>query len=342
MTNLAIQNTAKQALAIPTKDLSREDWLRLRQTGIGGSDISAIMGFNSYKTAYDLYHDKINDVVADAQSESAYWGTILEDVVAKEYALRNDCKVQKVNYMIRHPEFDFAVANIDRAVINPSISGNVRFKDGKLTTDRLLEVKTASEYMKSNWGDEESDQVPDNYNLQCQWYMGITGVNECDLALLLGGNKYRQYNIKFDPELFDILIEEARNFWVNHVLARVEPTPTTLANAKAKYAKALPDSTLDLHFNDDENIAIIDRYIELKDTEKQAKADIEQAQTDLINLIGFNEALAVDGELVMTYKASKGRETFDKKGCLKAYPELAEKFAEFTKTGEASRTLRVK
>lgn len=342
MTNLAIQATTKQALAIPTKDLSREDWLRLRQTGIGGSDISAIMGFNSYKTAYDLYHDKINDVVADAQSESAYWGTILEDVVAKEYALRNDCKVQKVNYMIRHPEFDFAVANIDRAVINPSISGNVRFKDGKLTTDRLLEVKTASEYMKSNWGDEESDQVPDNYNLQCQWYMGITGVNECDLALLLGGNKYRQYNIKFDPELFVILIEEARNFWVNHVLARVEPTPTTLANAKAKYGKSLPDSTLDLHFNDDENIAIIDRYIELKDTEKQVKADIEQAQTDLINLIGFNEALAVDGELVMTYKAQKGRETFDKKGCLKAYPELAEKFAEFTKTGEASRTLRVK
>lgn len=342
MTNLAIQATTKQALAIPTKDLSREDWLRLRQTGIGGSDISAIMGFNSYKTAYDLYHDKINDVVADAQSESAYWGTILEDVVAKEYALRNDCKVQKVNYMIRHPEFDFAVANIDRAVINPSISGNVRFKDGKLTTDRLLEVKTASEYMKSNWGDEESDQVPDNYNLQCQWYMGITGVNECDLALLLGGNKYRQYNIKFDPELFVILIEEARNFWVNHVLARVEPTPTTLANAKAKYGKSLPDSTLDLHFNDDENIAIIDRYIELKDTEKQVKADIEQAQTDLINLIGFNEALAVDGELVMTYKAQKGRETFDKKGCLKAYPELAEQFAEFTKTGEASRTLRVK
>ena len=342
MTNLAIQNTAKQALAIPTKDLSREDWLRLRQTGIGGSDISAIMGFNSYKTAYDLYHDKINDVVADAQSESAYWGTILEDVVAKEYALRNDCKVQKVNYMIRHPEFDFAVANIDRAVINPSISGNVRFKDGKLTTDRLLEVKTASEYMKSNWGDEESDQVPDNYNLQCQWYMGITGVDECDLALLLGGNKYRQYNIKFDPELFAILIEEARNFWINHVLARVEPTPTTLANAKQKYTKALPDSTLDLHFNDDENIAIIDRYIELKDTEKQVKADIEQAQTDLINLIGFNEALAVDGELVMTYKAQKGRETFDKKGCLKAYPELAEQFAEFTKTGEASRTLRIK
>ena len=342
MTNLAIQTTAKQALAIPTKDLSREDWLRLRQSGIGGSDISAIMGFNPYKTAYDLYHDKINDVVADAQNDAAYWGTILEDVVAKEYALRNDCKVQKVNYMIRHPEFDFALANIDRAVINPAISGNVRLKDGKLTTDKLLEVKTASEYMKNVWGDEASDQVPDNYNLQCQWYMGITGVDECDLALLLGGNKYRQYNIKFDAELFEIMIDEAQNFWVNHVLARVEPTPTTLANAKQKYATSTPDSVLNIAFDDDAVIAVVDRYIELKEQEKELKEKLEQAQTDVINLIEDNEALTIDGELVATYKASKGRETFDKKGCLKAYPELAEKFAEFTKTGEPTRNLKIK
>lgn len=342
MTNLAIQNTAKQDLAIPTKDLPREDWLRLRQSGIGGSDISAIMGFNPYKTAYDLYHDKINDVVEDAQSDAAYWGTILEDVVAKEYALRNDCKVQKVNYMIRHPKFDFALANIDRAVINPSISGNVRIKDGKLTTDKLLEVKTASEYMKNVWGDEASDQVPDNYNLQCQWYMGITGVDECDLALLLGGNKYRQYNIKFDAELFEIMIDEAQNFWVNHVLARVEPTPTTLANAKQKYATSTPDSVLNIAFDDDAVIAVVDRYIELKEQEKELKEKLEQAQTDVINLIEDNEALTIDGELVMTYKAQKGRETFDKKGCLKAYPQLAEQFAEFTKTGEVSRTLRIK
>ena len=342
MTNLAIQNTAKQALAIPTKDLSREDWLRLRQSGIGGSDISAVMGFNPYKTAYDLYHDKINDVVEDAQSDAAYWGTTLEDVVAKEYALRNDCKVQKVNYMIRHPKFDFALANIDRAVINPAISGNVRLKDGKLTTDKLLEVKTASEYMKNVWGDEASDQVPDNYNLQCQWYMGITGVDECDLALLLGGNKYRQYNIKFDSELFEIMIDEAQNFWVNHVLARVEPTPTTLANAKQKYATSTPDSVLNIAFDDDAVIAVVDRYIELKEQEKELKGKLEQAQTDVINLIEDNEALTIDGELVMTYKAQKGREIFDKKGCLKAYPQLAEQFAEFTKTGEVSRTLMVK
>ena len=61
--------------------------------------------------------------------------------------------------MMRHPVHKFAVANIDRAVINPEISGNVRFKDGKLTTDTILEIKTASEYVAKDWGDERSDQV---------------------------------------------------------------------------------------------------------------------------------------------------------------------------------------
>lgn len=328
--------------ATKTTDLSRIDWLKLRQSGIGGSDISAIMGENPYKTAYDLYQEKVGDITESQMSEPAYWGTILEDVVAKEYARRNDVKVQKVNYLIRHSEYDWAIANIDRAVINPDIAGNVRIKDGSLTTDRLLEVKTASEYVKTNWGDEHTDQVPDHYNLQCQWYMGITGVTMCDLALLLGGNKYRQYTISFDAELFELMLEAAKDFWHNHVLAGVEPEPTTLAAAKRKYAKADPDTTLDVAFDDNNSIAIIDRYLELKDSEKELKANLETAQTELINLIGSNETLMVDGEIVLTYKNQKGRETFDKKGCLKAYPELAGRFAEFTKVGESSRTIRIK
>ena len=327
---------------IPTKNLTREQWLKLRQSGIGGSDISAILGENPYKTAYDLYHEKQNPNPGDDISEHAYWGTVLEDVVAKEYAKRNNVKIQKINAMIRHSEHEFAIANIDRAIVNPDIAGRVFVKDDKLTTDRLLEVKTASEYLKKLWGDENSDQVPDHYNLQCQWYMGITGVHQCDLALLLGGNKYRQYTIKFDPELFAMMIDVAKDFWENNVLAGVEPTPTTLANAKHKYAKTLPDSTLDLSENDDDNIAIIDRYIELKDQAKQLDNEIEHAQIELINLIGENENLAVGGEIVLTYKTSKGREMFDKKGCLNAYPELADRFNQFTKTVKPTRTLKIK
>lgn len=325
--------------ATKTADLSRLDWLRLRQTGIGGSDISAIMGINPYKSAYDLYCEKTSQIADSNVSEAAYWGILLEDVVAKEYAKRNEVKVQRVNYLIRHEKHDWAIANIDRAIVNKEIAGNVRIKDGKLTTDKLLEVKTASEYVKKNWGDEHTDQVPDHYNLQCQWYMGITKVYKCDLALLLGGNKFKQYHIDFDEELFEMMLEQAEDFWVNHVLAGVPPTATTLQNVRQKYPKADIDSTLDLPSNDNQ-IDVIDTYFNLKDEEKQLQDRLAKAQVNLIELVGNHEALAIDGEVILTYKNQKGRETFDKKTCLKSHPELANIFCEFTKTSQPTRVLR--
>ena len=41
-----------------TKDLSREEWLKLRRQGIGGSDVSIIAGINPFKSVYQLWLDK--------------------------------------------------------------------------------------------------------------------------------------------------------------------------------------------------------------------------------------------------------------------------------------------
>jgi hypothetical protein len=55
----------------------------------------------------------------------------------------------------------------EMAFINPEIAGNVRIKDGKLTTDRILECKTANQYLAKLWGDEQTESVPDYYLTQC-------------------------------------------------------------------------------------------------------------------------------------------------------------------------------
>jgi len=39
-----------------TTDLSREEWLNLRKTGIGGSDVAAIFGISPFGTARDVYY----------------------------------------------------------------------------------------------------------------------------------------------------------------------------------------------------------------------------------------------------------------------------------------------
>lgn len=39
-------------------DASREDWLKVRNTGLGGSDCGSILGLNPYKSALTLWSEK--------------------------------------------------------------------------------------------------------------------------------------------------------------------------------------------------------------------------------------------------------------------------------------------
>ena len=325
----------QDANAVKTSNLSRQDWLALRQSGIGGSDIAAIIGVSPYATAYDVYQSKTQPVNEET-SEFACWGTVLEDTVAREFSKRSGLKIQNVNFLMRHPEHRWAIANIDRAIINPAIKGNVRFKDGKLTTDQIVEIKTASEYVGKNWGLEESDEVPDQYQCQAQWYMGVTDTQVCHMAVLIGGNKYRQYKIERHQDFIDYLFEAAESFWINNVLAGVEPDATTLQNAKDKYPRHNPDTTLDVE-PDSEAAKVFEHYEALKAQEKEVKAALELAQTDLICQIQDNEALAIDGEVVATYKVQTSNR-FNSSQFKKDMPELAEKY---NKQSE-SRVMRVK
>lgn len=325
----------QDANAFKTSNLSRQDWLTLRQSGIGGSDIAAIIGVSPYATAYDIYQSKTQPVNEEA-NEFAYWGTVLEDTVAREFSKRSGLKIQNVNFLMRHPEHRWAIANIDRAIINRDISGNVRFKDGKLTTDQIVEIKTASEYVGKNWGNEDSDEVPDQYQCQAQWYMGVTGVDVCHMAVLIGGNKYRQYKIERHQDFIDYLFEAAESFWTNNVLAGIEPDATTLQNAKDKYPRHNPDTTLDVE-PDSEAAKVFEYYESLKAQEKEVKAALELAQTDLICQIQDNETLAIDGEVVATYKVQVSNR-FDSSRLKKDMPELAEKYIKQSE----SRVMRVK
>ena len=71
-------------------------WLKERQKGIGGSDVGAILGINKWKSPFEVYIDKTEEITEIKEAgEAAYWGSILEDQVAKEFALRTGKKVRK-------------------------------------------------------------------------------------------------------------------------------------------------------------------------------------------------------------------------------------------------------
>lgn len=311
---------------------ARADWLKARQSGIGGSDIGAIVGLNQYKTPMQVWESKVNPVEDEQTSEPAYWGITLEEVVAKEYAKRTGRKVQRINQMLQHPHLPFALANLDRAVINPDISGNVRWKDGKLTTDRILECKTANGFAAKKWGEAGSDGVPDEYLLQCQWYLGVTGADICDLAVLIGGQDFRIYTIKRDVMLLDDLYDSASDFW-QLVENKTPPDPVNYPEAVKKWAQSDPALTVEATSSllDD-----LDKLQSIKAKIKDLETEEDAIKASLILSMKEAESLMWQGVAVATCK-TQTRKTIDSKAFEKSHPEL---FAQYQKTS-TTRVLRI-
>lgn len=136
---------------ISTVDMNRQEWLDARKNGIGGSDVSAIAGLNKWKSPVGVYLDKIGaSPDEDSAGEAAYWGNVMEDVVAQEFSIRTGLRVRRRNAILKHPEYPFMLANVDRLIVGK--------REG-------LECKTASEYLKGSWEDEE---IPAAY-LYCRY-----------------------------------------------------------------------------------------------------------------------------------------------------------------------------
>ena len=187
---------------------SREEWLLMRKTYLGGSDLGAVIGVNKYKTALDVYLEKTSEHYPETSNDGTYWGNVLEDVVAQEYSKRVNLPVEVETKLLRHKEHEFLAANIDRWV------GNKEY---------VLECKTAGFMMSKEWGEEGSDSIPESYLVQSAWYAAICDVPKVDIAVLIGGQDFRIYTYQRNKEFEDKLIKIACNFWHNHVLKRIPP-----------------------------------------------------------------------------------------------------------------------
>lgn len=311
---------------------ARTDWLKQRQSGIGGSDIAAIVGLNPFKTPTQVWQSKIEPIDGDEQSEAAYWGNALEQVVAQEYQRRTGRKVQRINTMMRHPNFPFALANIDRAVVNPDISGNVRWRVDRLTTDRLLECKTANGFAVKKWGESGSDYVPDEYLVQCQWYMGVTGANICDLAVLIGGQDFRIYSIPRDDDLIGDLLVQGAAFW-ELVQQRIAPDPINYPEAVRKWAISDPSLIAEA---DDLLIDDLDKIQGIKGQIKALEEQEDALKTRVLMRLKDAEALTFNGVKVATCK-TQTRTGFDTKAFEQDHPFLYEKY----KKTSSTRVLRI-
>lgn len=256
--------TAK--VLVSTRGLDRAAWLAARRQGIGGSDIAAIAGLSPWRTALDVFLEKIGSADEQPESPAMEWGIRLEPVIADKVAeLHPTWKVRRRNAILQHPQYSWALANVDRIVIDPERGPGI------------CEIKTGSAYRTKEW----EGNVPDYYTVQLQWYLGITGYTWGIFAVLLGGQDYREVIVDADPEVFGYLLTIGHQFWTA-VESRIPPvldgSEAASTLVKQLYPEAEPGRSIELP---SEALTLIAQYTEAKAAETAAAERRAEAENRL-------------------------------------------------------------
>ncbi len=170
--------------------------------------------------------EKTGQLPAQDAGEAAYWGTQLEALVRAEFTKRTGIEVREKKVLLQSEEHPFMLANLDGVCEHPDYGSCI------------FEAKTASAYKAGEW----DDAIPDEYQLQIQHYMAVTGYQGAYIAALIGGNTFKWKFVNRDEELITMLIELEAAFW-DHVQ---EGTPPALdgSDASAKFlSQRFPESS---------------------------------------------------------------------------------------------------
>lgn len=264
---------------VSTLNLPREDWLQYRKQGIGGSDAGAICGFNPYRTAMQVYYDKTSDVIEDIDNEAMRQGREFEEYVARRFTEETGKKVRRANAMFYDEKNPFMLADVDRMIVGENAG---------------LECKTASPFMAEYWKD---DKIPLSYQMQCYHYMSVCNTDAWYLAVLIYGREFKVYKLERDEEIIANLIQLEKNFWENHVLARILPESdgSKLADSViAEYFKESTGAVIPLQGFDDklkrreELVVLMDKMeCEKRQIEQELKmymGDAEKAENQLFRV----------------------------------------------------------
>lgn len=295
-------------ILVETEGLSREEWLRYRKCGIGGSDVAAILGISKWNSAISLWLDKTNQTNEPVEeNEAMQWGTIMEPIIRKHFAEVTGKTVVEVKAMLQHPEHPFMLADVDG-----------------LTTDdegnpAILEIKTASEYKRSEW---END-IPAYYQTQVQHYLCVTGVQKAFVAVLIGGNSFKVYEVDADAEIQSMLIAVEKDFWnkvQNMIRLEMDGSDAAKNLLDSLYRGGIEEQIV----MPDEAIEYVDAYIEACVEEDNAKAKKQEASNHIKEIMGDYDKATCLGHSISWKPVSSER--LDTKALKEAEPEIYEKY----------------
>lgn len=283
---------------------SRSDFLADRHTYLGATDIAAILGVDTYKTALDVYNEKLGLVPHFEGNKQTERGQRLENVAAQEYTAETGRKVHRRSVELIHPKYDFIRGHIDRRVVGED--------------KRPVEIKCPSRGM---FHKIKREGLPDSWLIQMQTYLWLDRSEVGDFAPFCADAwEILPFEVQAQPEIYEQIEHVAVLFWTENVLKRVPPAPVSADKPMIEFAKVAGA----VQVRED---AV---FLEAAQTLMEAK-QLERDGKELLEIAKQQVKKAVDGEFgkyrggclkALHYQLSQGHVKFDKKMLAAEHPEI--------------------
>lgn len=291
---------------------TREEWLDVRKSGIGSSEVATIVGLNPWETPYQLWRRKVGIDAPKEENFAMKAGHYLEDAVSRFWADETGREI------IKRSAGDWIIRDNDRPYLQVSpdrtywLTGETRNDTNK----GILECKTTQMAV-------DADDLPKHWFCQVQYQLGVAGLEHGSLAWLCSGREFGYKDIDLVPDFYQWLVEEVSRFWQDNILARVEPSAVSVKDVLLKYNRHADGKIVEVGAD------IFDACSELREIKKQIKG-LETTQAELEERIklafGDAEGISFDGQTLATWKAPKPSQKFDAKAFQSDDPETYSKY----------------
>jgi putative phage-type endonuclease len=274
-----------------------QEQLQARRRGIGASEVASVLGLTPWRTPFQVWLEKTGRLEPNELEKLSrpYWGHKLEDDAAEGYEDATGLKLRRVNKTLYHPKHAWMFCHLDRKIVGQK---------------KIVECKAPDAASSFQWGKSGTDQVPDIYFIQVQHQMGVTGWEEADLAVLIGGNDFRFYTIKRDESIIDYIIKKGCEFQ-NYVETDMPPQFQTRDDVELCYKKDTGhyiDATPDI-------LEKVVQFKEVKSAMKELEVMAKELEYSITHYLKDASGLICQGKTLITWRADKnGKRSLRLKG----------------------------
>ncbi|MEN3260115.1 lambda-exonuclease family protein [Sodalis endosymbiont of Spalangia cameroni] len=290
-----------------------------RQKYLGGSDVAGILGISPWRTALDVYLDKVQprkDEISPQKQKIFTRGQRMEPYIIDLLSEETGLKIAKRGHRYLDPELPYIAAEID----------------AEAESGENIEIKTVSPFKARDWGEQQTDSIPVYYTAQAMHGLMVTGKKVCVFGVLIGGDDFRVYRVERDDETIAAIRAKEMEFWERVV--NLTPPPIINEHDVKRYFDRDAGSSIEAN---GKMISLINELRMLKVRKDEAEKDIQIIEEQIKLIMQQHSIVTIDQRPIITWKTQSSTR-FDISAFKNTHPGIFDKFKKTTQ----SRVFRLK